>query len=305
MRSSNSSPEIEDGPACDQRGKPTMKEVAACFHLPIEVAAKKLGVGQTWLKLLCRSNGVSRWPYRKIQSLQNSLDRSKKMQSLVEVAKVINKNLPRWLDLSEEGSEANASPAGDQEQGEADRDSEDSHDENTDLQPQSSGRSASESEACSFVPPGFYERLSGTESHLRPQNKQPLSAQALFAHDLAPRHHQWEQILQSAVARQAVETTKAASPPTIGNGAGSAFKPVAKQLLRPEPRMPPPIDFTTFFRRPSPFQIMPLYQEHLLKAPYGSPLACQTSMPQSYLMPSSGLEHLIASATAKSSGSFH
>jgi len=83
-------------------GKPSMKEVAACFHLPIEVAAKQLGVGQTWLKLLCRSNGVARWPFRKIQSLQNSLDRSKKMQSLVEVAKVINQNLPKWLDLEGE-----------------------------------------------------------------------------------------------------------------------------------------------------------------------------------------------------------
>lgn len=91
-----------DGDGSRRGGKPSMKEVAACFHLPIEVAAKQLGVGQTWLKLLCRSNGVARWPFRKIQSLQNSLDRSKKMQSLVEVAKVINQNLPKWLDLEGE-----------------------------------------------------------------------------------------------------------------------------------------------------------------------------------------------------------
>uniref|UniRef100_A0A061RHW5 RWP-RK domain-containing protein n=1 Tax=Tetraselmis sp. GSL018 TaxID=582737 RepID=A0A061RHW5_9CHLO len=92
-----------------KRDKPTMKEVAACFHLPIELAAKKLGVGQTWLKLLCRANGVSRWPFRKIQSLHNSLDRSKKLQGLVEVAQVINKNLPQWLDIDGEVPQVNIS----------------------------------------------------------------------------------------------------------------------------------------------------------------------------------------------------
>jgi hypothetical protein len=48
---------------------PTMVEVAAVFHLPIDRAAKKLSVGQTWLKHMCREHGVARWPYRKIQSL--------------------------------------------------------------------------------------------------------------------------------------------------------------------------------------------------------------------------------------------
>eukprot|EP00951_Prasinocladus_malaysianus_P024525 scaffold212144_cov45-Prasinocladus_malaysianus.AAC.1 len=54
---------------------PTMADVTRCFHLPIDKAAKELGVGQTWLKHICRENGVIRWPYRKLLSLQNSAER--------------------------------------------------------------------------------------------------------------------------------------------------------------------------------------------------------------------------------------
>ncbi len=39
------------------------------FHLPIEEAAKQLGIGQTMLKHYCRKFGIPRWPYRKRQSL--------------------------------------------------------------------------------------------------------------------------------------------------------------------------------------------------------------------------------------------
>lgn len=34
-----------------------------------EEAAKKLGVGLTVLKRICRKFGVPRWPYRKLKSL--------------------------------------------------------------------------------------------------------------------------------------------------------------------------------------------------------------------------------------------
>ena len=54
---------------------PTMAQVAAVFHLPIDRAAKELHVGQTWLKHMCREHGVPRWPFRKIQSLVCSAER--------------------------------------------------------------------------------------------------------------------------------------------------------------------------------------------------------------------------------------
>ena len=37
--------------------------------MPSEEAAKKLGVGLTVLKRICRKFGVPRWPYRKLKSL--------------------------------------------------------------------------------------------------------------------------------------------------------------------------------------------------------------------------------------------
>mmetsp|Transcript_7457 Transcript_7457/g.19139 ORF Transcript_7457/g.19139 Transcript_7457/m.19139 type:complete len:400 (-) Transcript_7457:554-1753(-) len=54
---------------------PTIHEVAKLFNQPIDRAAKDLGVGQTWLKHLCREHGILRWPYRKLQSLQVSAKR--------------------------------------------------------------------------------------------------------------------------------------------------------------------------------------------------------------------------------------
>lgn len=46
--------------------------VAPCmqvFHLPIQEAAAKLGMGTTQLKKLCRLLNVEKWPYRQLQSL--------------------------------------------------------------------------------------------------------------------------------------------------------------------------------------------------------------------------------------------
>ncbi len=39
------------------------------FNLPIEEAAKHLGIGQTMLKHYCRKFQIPRWPYRKRQSV--------------------------------------------------------------------------------------------------------------------------------------------------------------------------------------------------------------------------------------------
>jgi len=47
------------------------------FHLPINDASKELGICTTLLKKICRRNGIARWPYRKIRSLD------KKKESLL------------------------------------------------------------------------------------------------------------------------------------------------------------------------------------------------------------------------------
>lgn len=40
------------------------------FHMPLEAAAEELGLGLTAMKTLCRQHNLSRWPYRKVQSLK-------------------------------------------------------------------------------------------------------------------------------------------------------------------------------------------------------------------------------------------
>ncbi|KAJ1623268.1 RWP-RK domain-containing protein, partial [Pavlovales sp. CCMP2436] len=43
-------------------------DVSRHFHLPLTQAAELLNVCVTLVKRVCRENGVSRWPYRKLQS---------------------------------------------------------------------------------------------------------------------------------------------------------------------------------------------------------------------------------------------
>lgn len=45
------------------------ESVKSVFHLPISQAAKELGVGLTVLKKYCRIYEISRWPFRKLKSL--------------------------------------------------------------------------------------------------------------------------------------------------------------------------------------------------------------------------------------------
>ncbi|KAF6266347.1 RWP-RK domain-containing protein [Scenedesmus sp. NREL 46B-D3] len=47
----------------------TREMLKQVFNLPIEEAAKHLGIGQTMLKHYCRKFGIPRWPYRKRQSV--------------------------------------------------------------------------------------------------------------------------------------------------------------------------------------------------------------------------------------------
>ncbi|CAG9460161.1 unnamed protein product [Pedinophyceae sp. YPF-701] len=53
----------------------TLDHLRVYFHLPIEEAAQHLSVGLTVLKRICRTLGIARWPFRKLQSLQQLIDR--------------------------------------------------------------------------------------------------------------------------------------------------------------------------------------------------------------------------------------
>lgn len=45
----------------------------------LQEAATKLGLGITTLKRVCRSNGMTRWPFRKRNSLGRLIDRTKQV----------------------------------------------------------------------------------------------------------------------------------------------------------------------------------------------------------------------------------
>ena len=304
-----------------RRGKPTMKEVAACFHLPIEVAAKELGVGQTWLKLLCRSNGVSRWPFRKIQSLQNSLDRSKKMQSLVEVAKVINKNLPKWLDL--EGDKPQVDIPHEAAGGHA---LEDDEEEDQRSETDRSCRSAAEPlhEVLRPGPPGAApwkmppKRNEEYELQIKVleqdrggelANHAPSTTAedpAVLSDSSAATQTQWQKVLQEAVSKQQasepVERTYSGS--AFGSKNGGAFRPVPQKATAPAvARMPAPIDFSHFYQLPTtaatPLQLMPFFSEQF-PAAFATAIASQgRALNPLALAPTPGLEQLLAVAASQ------
>lgn len=49
----------------------SLEGLKGLFHLPLNQAAKTLGVSQTVIKRECRKHGITRWPYRKITALEN------------------------------------------------------------------------------------------------------------------------------------------------------------------------------------------------------------------------------------------
>lgn len=52
----------------ERTGKLKMSDLAQHFHLPINAAAKELGICPTVLKKICRRNGMRRWPHRKVKN---------------------------------------------------------------------------------------------------------------------------------------------------------------------------------------------------------------------------------------------
>ena len=52
----------------------TKEVLSGYFHLPIVEVSKTLGICTTMLKKICRKNGISRWPYRKIRSIDKTIE---------------------------------------------------------------------------------------------------------------------------------------------------------------------------------------------------------------------------------------
>ena len=50
----------------ERAGKLTLSEVGRYFHLPIEEAARRMKLCPTVLKKICRRDGMTRWPHRKV-----------------------------------------------------------------------------------------------------------------------------------------------------------------------------------------------------------------------------------------------
>jgi len=48
-------------------------ELKEYFHMPINEVARELGICTTVIKKICRKNGVSRWPYRKLKSINKMI----------------------------------------------------------------------------------------------------------------------------------------------------------------------------------------------------------------------------------------
>jgi RWP-RK domain len=53
----------------------TREHLASFFHMPSELACRELGIGLTVLKRQCRKYGILRWPFRKMKSLDNLIQR--------------------------------------------------------------------------------------------------------------------------------------------------------------------------------------------------------------------------------------
>ncbi|KAK1418326.1 hypothetical protein QVD17_27469 [Tagetes erecta] len=68
----------------ERTGKLTITDLVGYFHLPIAVAAKKIQICPTVLKRICRKHGLSRWPYRKIKSIEKKVSKRTRYLTFME-----------------------------------------------------------------------------------------------------------------------------------------------------------------------------------------------------------------------------
>ena len=67
----SASPSTSQGSILSKEVK--LDELSKYFHLPEKAVAKELGICLTSLKKLCRSYGITRWPFRKLKSLERTM----------------------------------------------------------------------------------------------------------------------------------------------------------------------------------------------------------------------------------------
>ncbi|VFQ97748.1 unnamed protein product [Cuscuta campestris] len=68
----------------ERTGKLKVKDFAGYLHLPIEEAARRMNICPTVMKKICRRDGLVRWPYRKIRSIQRKIAARSKALSGVD-----------------------------------------------------------------------------------------------------------------------------------------------------------------------------------------------------------------------------
>uniref|UniRef100_A0A7S4P057 RWP-RK domain-containing protein n=1 Tax=Guillardia theta TaxID=55529 RepID=A0A7S4P057_GUITH len=66
-----------------------LDELSKFFNLPEKAVAKELGICLTSLKKLCRSYGITRWPFRKLKSLQRTM---KKVETESQIINACSSN---------------------------------------------------------------------------------------------------------------------------------------------------------------------------------------------------------------------
>merc|ERR1712127_299951 len=53
----------------------TLEDLSDYFHLPEKQVAQQMGMCLTSLKKICRAHGITRWPFRKLKSLERTMQK--------------------------------------------------------------------------------------------------------------------------------------------------------------------------------------------------------------------------------------
>ncbi|XP_031405951.1 protein RKD1-like [Punica granatum] len=85
----------------------TRETIARYFYMPITEAAKELNIGVTLLKKRCRELGISRWPHRKLMSIESLIKNVKfggdeggqKLKEAVEILETEKQLIEQAPDL--------------------------------------------------------------------------------------------------------------------------------------------------------------------------------------------------------------
>mmetsp|Transcript_32615 Transcript_32615/g.50754 ORF Transcript_32615/g.50754 Transcript_32615/m.50754 type:complete len:327 (+) Transcript_32615:114-1094(+) len=76
-------PDANPGQAGAANQRLSMQELSEYFHLPEKQVAEQLGMCLTSLKKVCRAHGITRWPFRKLKSLERTMKKITKESSVL------------------------------------------------------------------------------------------------------------------------------------------------------------------------------------------------------------------------------